>query len=161
MAKQRVAVDDRPLFIIGVDPGKMTGVSAYANGKLHMHKELPADEVTEYLSLKVLPALHDMRVVIGVERYTFGVGATRKSRQLDPVKLTGQLEDVARRYAAEFVLINQADSKRMAPDRVLRLIGWYVRTAEGHANDASRVVYTTLAQVNLTEFTKLVESVIE
>lgn len=161
MAKRNVAVDDRPLFIIGVDPGKITGVSIYTNWKLIHHNEIPADEVYEMLALHTLPALHGLRVIIAAERYVFGVNSTRKTRQSDPMKLTGQLEGIAKLHDAEFRLVNQADSKKMAPDSKLRELGWYTKTKDGHANDASRVVFVTLAHVHPTEFTKLVYGVIE
>lgn len=161
MAKRNVAVDDRPLFIIGVDPGKMTGVSIYSGLKLIYTAEVPAEEVTDLLTMKTLPALHGFRIIIAVERYVFGVSAVRKTRQSDPMKLTGQLEDVARRYEAEFRLVSQADTKKMAPDKLLRQLGWHVKTKDGHSNDASRVVYTTLAQVDTTEFVRLLDSVVK
>lgn len=161
MAKRHVAVDDRPLFIIGVDPGKATGIGAYTSGKIVGRIELPADEVAEYLAMNVLPALHSNRVIIGVERYVFGVGATRKTRQNDPARITGQLEDLARRFSAELHMVNQADSKRLASDATLKKLGWWVRDPAGHMNDGVRVVLTTLAQLDVTEFTRVYESVIE
>ena len=161
MARKRLAVDDRPLFIIGVDPGKATGISVYTGGKLIHHDTVPADEVYETIALRTLPALHGLRVVIGVERYTYGINATKKSRQTDAMEIMGQLEGAAKIYHAEFRLINQSDTKKLASNTTLKSIGWWVHDPEGHTNDASRVALTTLAQVRPTEFAKLIYGVVE
>lgn len=159
MGTRRLArdrLDDRPLIIFGVDPGKETGIVVYAGGKLIGKVSLPAADATPWIMNRLQGVDTEAhRIIIGVERYNFGLNAVKKTRQTDPTEITGQLKAVARSVHAFFLLVNQADSKKLGRDAVLRRIGWYT-IGHGHINDGARVVLQVLAVDRPNEFASVV-----
>ena len=150
------SLSERELVIIGVDPGKETGVVLYRKNKLREKASLPAAEVTPW----VLHRLDDydpayFRIIIAVERYNIGPHTVKKTRQLDALDLMSQLKLTACHRHVKFRTVNQADSKKLAGDRRLKDIGWFT-IGHGHINDGARVALTTLAREDATVFADLV-----
>lgn len=160
MAKQRLArpgLDDRTLIIFGVDPGKETGVVVYTHGKLIGRVQLPAADVISWIVNRLLEIdITEHRIVIAVERYNIGTNTVKKTRQTDPLEIIGQLRAVARNSSIFFTTPNQADTKKIGRDAVLRRIGWFTQDQAGHINDAARVALHTLAVERPNEYASVV-----
>lgn len=151
---ERVAT--RPLVIIGVDPGKRTGVACYVTGHgLPYRAELAAedatDKVAEWLTSRIFDGTH---VVIAIERFQIGTATTKKSRQYDALFVRGQLQRLARNLHLNVRHVNQSDSKRVARDTLLKKLGWHHESV--HVNDAERIVLTALARERPTEFAEVI-----
>lgn len=77
-------------------------------------------------------------VRIGSERYTIPTGRNIVTPQLDAIMCNGALDWVSSQRDVTFVLQPRAEVKKLVPDTVLKKLGWFKKTKDGHANDAAR-----------------------
>lgn len=78
------------------------------------------------------------KVRIGSERYTIPTGRSVVTAQLDAIMCNGALDWLTTQRDVTFVLQPRAEVKKLVTDAVLRRLGWYKKTKDGHANDAAR-----------------------
>lgn len=78
------------------------------------------------------------RVRIGSERYTIPTGRSVVTAQLDAIMCNGALDWLSSQRDVTFVQQPRAEVKKLVTDAVLRKLGWFKKTKDGHANDASR-----------------------
>jgi hypothetical protein len=78
------------------------------------------------------------RVSIGAERYTIPTGRSVVTPQQDAIMCNGALDWISSRRDVTFVLQPRAEVKKIVTDAVLRKLGWFKKTKDGHANDAAR-----------------------
>lgn len=132
------------MYIVGADPGKMTGLTTYdtLNGTSAI-AELPAFNAVRY----VWNVIEGAPVVVCCERYDITGQTSKKSRQHDALKVTGALEYKCLMHGAKFVQFGRADAKTFGTDKKLREMK--MLTDLVHGNDAARQVLMYLAEANL------------
>jgi len=72
------------------------------------------------------------------ERYDQTPGRRVLTPQPEAIKANGALEYISTQCGVTFRQQSRADAKKVVTDKVLRQLGWYKSTKDGHANDASR-----------------------
>jgi hypothetical protein len=77
-------------------------------------------------------------VSIGSERYTIPTGRSVMTPQLDAIMCNGAVDWLTTQREVTFVLQPRAEVKKLVPDSLLKKLGWYKKTKDGHANDAAR-----------------------
>lgn len=145
------------MMIIAIDPGLMTGLAWYdaPTGRWGT-EELTYPDVIPRLQHLLLGANMfnaDDRVYVACEKYVMLPGP--KSSQPEALMHMGAIEWVCRREQVPLTWQFPREAKTRAPDTVLRRIGWYKKTKDGHANDAARHVIEWLACNNPTAFADL------
>lgn len=146
------------MIIVGIDTGLQTGM-AYWDTKI-MEKpnaiEVPYVETGETLFkwLYGVNARADVNVVC--ERYTMISGGGPKTAQPEALMGMGMVEYVCRYLRMPLTWQFPVDAKRLAPDSLLREIGWYVKTKDGHANDGQRHLLKWYADHYPRDFAELV-----
>lgn len=132
-------MNQRP-SILGLDPGETVGIGSYSGGKQYS-LQLPFADALPYVEGVV--AFHEERLIpllIVPERYMIAGNTGKKSAQPDALKFIGAVEGlVAKTILAKMELQPAAEPKKLAPDSVLRRVGWH-RPGKVHANDAMRHV---------------------
>lgn len=147
------------MIIIGVDPGLVSGM-AYWDTRI-MEKpnavEVPYVETGDRL-FKWLYSVNARRDVhVACERYVIMSGGGPKTAQPEALMGMGAVEYVARSLHFPLSWFFPVDTKRIAPDKVLRQLGWYQDTKDGHANDAMRLVLKWYADNCPNDFAELVD----
>jgi len=99
--------------------------------------EMPWHDVVSYAERWCRPP-EASRVRIGSERYTIPTGRSVVTAQLDAIMCNGALDWLSSQRDVTFVLQPRAEVKKLVTDAVLRKLGWYKKTKDGHANDAAR-----------------------
>lgn len=147
-------MSETPLVVIGVDPGKMTGIAVYSLGRFIFSDQLPASEVGHFLDgfLSETRRLYPKaRIVIGCERFNVGGSTVKMTQQSDATEVTGKMRDLASKHGCTFIVQNAADAKKMGQPKILRKIGWWTKGKE-HANDAAKHALLALSSASLDEY---------
>jgi hypothetical protein len=134
-----------PFHIIGVDPGLIAGVAVLTAASLPggtfsttmSASEMPWCDAVTYVDRWCRPP-EGKYVRIGSERYTIPTGRSVVSAQLDAIECNGALRWISSQREVTFALQPRAEVKKLVTDAVLRRLGWYKKTKDGHANDAAR-----------------------
>lgn len=136
------------MIIIGADPGLWSGL-AWWDFKMPqpVSTEVPYEKTGQvveewlhrfYFQTEAQRIMGDptARIVIACEKYTMTPGV--KTAQPHSLMGMGAIEYIA--YKRETTLVWQypTNAKKTAPDQLLRKLGWYVKSKDGHANDAIR-----------------------
>jgi hypothetical protein len=145
----------KPLVVIGVDPGKKTGIcylDVDEDGEIRRQViEVGRDDVAKMLAAWMINSDPDADREMAVERYTILDSTVRKTRQPDALKVIGVAEDIARQAGFGFSFHAPADCKKLVTDDLLKRLGWY-STRLGHANDATRPALRTVLLRRATVF---------
>lgn len=131
----------RSMIIVGIDPGNVTGVALWAAGedeKPGWH-EIPADDMGAFLRERSGIAALPRPVYMRYEKFTIMPNAVI-TPQPDALEVTGVVKDFARQHWIPLSHSQPRTSKKNHPDALLRKLGWYVKTKDGHASDAMRQV---------------------
>jgi hypothetical protein len=152
--------DPRQLVIIGVDPGKATGLALYFNRSLIAKNSLPAGdvggEINRWIGVAKTKFAENVRIIIAVERYQTGGNTVKKTRQADPVEVLGACRLIARTDPMISVIVsNASDAKKIASPATLKRIGWWT-PGHDHINDATCQVMRTLAAERPEEFAEVI-----
>lgn len=136
--------------IIGVDPGKVTGVAHLVlRGWRFQSWELPRVDVIPHVRGLIQRTPPTRRTVLVVERFVIGQRTVRSSRQPDAMELCGALRELAAEYdTVDFAFQGAADAKRAGRREVLQRLGWWRRTRDMHASDAAAHVVLALLRVD-------------
>lgn len=150
----------KQLVVIGVDPGKATGLALYFDRRLIAKNSLSAAEVPSEISRWITVAKKkfqaDAQIIIAVERYQTGGNTVKKTRQADPVEILGACRMIARGDPAISVITsNASDAKKIGSPTTLKRIGWWT-SGHDHINDAASQVLRTLAAVRPLEFAEVI-----
>lgn len=128
------------MIIVGIDPGNVTGVAVWSpqDQKPWWH-EIRAETVGEWLrDLSGIPKM-PLPVYMRYEKFTIMPNSVI-TPQPDALEVTGVVKDFARQHGISLSHSQPRSSKKNHPDSLLRWLGWYVKTKDGHANDAMRQV---------------------
>lgn len=100
-------------------------------------KEWPWQEVVSYVERWCRPPESE-RVFIGTERYTVPTGRSVMTSQLDAIMCNGALLWISSQRDVTIEFQPRAEVKKLVPDALLKRLGWYKKTKDGHENDAAR-----------------------
>jgi hypothetical protein len=129
-------------MIIAIDPGAMCGAFYFEprTGEKHSFEVSPFTLLSGFDTLTPAPDVH-----LVTERYNITAATIKMSRQYDALETNGALRYFARKHGWKFTPQNRADRSRVS-DEVLKHIGWFNPTKDGHANDAARHCFVALAR---------------
>jgi hypothetical protein len=123
----------------------------------------PAGALASLTRLLVLFRQEGARVVVGCERYVSS-GMPGRTHQPVPQQVIGQVYALADSHGYEVVMQSPADAKRVAPNELLRRLGYYVsrrdvdRPDANDANDAARHAVLVLVTRFATVFEQLLSA---
>lgn len=141
-------IPDDPSFILGVDPGKATGLALYGTQAkaFLLQWSGSSDDAMDYC-YDFIPKYTSTKILVACERFDISVGTAKLGRTAVnwSIEQAGVLRHLCRRHSAGFVLQDRATPKHMAPDARLREVGWYQKGPD-HVNDATRHVVLALAR---------------
>lgn len=144
------------MIIVGVDPGKITGLAIFVRAldgtdKIHA-EEVPAREVGTLLR-QWTAGIHDKSMIWAVEKFVIMPGRPQTS-QPDALLVTGTVQGLA--VGSRYVEQGPGPAKRICNDQMLKRLGWYTPTKDGHANDAKRHIVLAMATYYVPEFAAMV-----
>ena len=147
------------MIILGIDPGNVTGMALW-NLDLHDGPNTWYEEPYETVGLKLRVWLGyaDMvgrtNIRVGVEKYTMTPGV--KTAQPAALMTMGVIEDLCRYHGVAWDYFQPATTKKQVSNTLLRKLGWWTPTKDGHVNDALRVVLCELSRVDPKRYADLV-----
>jgi hypothetical protein len=155
------------MIIIGVDPGKITGLALWQEltsetlGSGTVIGPIKSWAVAEVGPTQVLPYIRALLrgrkpTLIACERYVQGTGRRAMSYQGDAQHITGEISGLAQELECQFVRQLAGPAKKTGNDQVLKTVGCYTSTPDGHANDACRQVIRALATFYPETYARLV-----
>ena len=144
--------------VVGVDPGKMTGLFVYSPNGRTEHGLKPYYHWLEIEAKNVPIAVHSMiveladryghaNVHIAVERFIINSRTAKSSQQTDALEITGMVKGFARLHTPNPVRQYMKANLKFANDEALKRAGWYSPKL-GHATDAARQAYALLKDVD-------------
>lgn len=136
--------------IIGVDPGKVTGVARYVPRDVRQRFLIPSEyawktlEVDNYINALALvhaeiqtwPSVHT-----SVERFTMNSGGGPRTSQPEALKIIGALEWITHYAHASLSVIGASDAAAAGSRETLEMLGWWTPSdPEHHRNRAAAQV---------------------
>lgn len=97
------------------------------------------------------------RLRVGSERYTIPTGRSVVTAQLDAIMCNGALQWLTTLREVTFALQPRAEVKKVVTDAILKKLGWFKKTKDGHANDATRHVCFLLFSTHPELWLRLLE----
>lgn len=131
-------------MIIGIDPGKMTGLFRLDDdpSRPPTHLECSAYSAMNELEGQLMAGSVDENFFVVCERYT--QQSLRLTPQYDALEVIGVVRWLCHRYGAELILQSRSQ-KKLVTSFMLRDIGWWMSGTKGHTNDAARHVLIYLS----------------
>jgi hypothetical protein len=126
--------------VIAFDAGLITGVCALTISEIvtHSSSEMEWVYAVAYAERWAREGIGNGSVSLCWERYDQPPGRRVLTAQPEALKTNGALEYVATQCEVTFRQQSRGEAKKVVTDDVLRRLGWFIRTKDGHANDASR-----------------------
>jgi hypothetical protein len=157
-----IVENNQNIQIIGVDPGAMCGVAVFQ--WIGSHRYFQSYEKTPLETIRfVRKKIDDMSGwVVASQRYTISSSGRPVSQQLDAIETNGALRFIVLdsvRLHHEFMLLPQAEAKKIGTTKVLKALGWWQTTKDGHANDAARQVLLALLMKQPTWYEHLLSGI--
>lgn len=140
-----------PDVILGVDPGKMTGLALYevASNRL-VAWESTNDDALDWCRQRLESTPSDVqRILVACELFVVTVETAKKATgdEMWSIEAAGVLRHLCRWTGHTYDGTQTASAaKRFASNRDLRSVGWYVTGGKGHHNDAIRHVVLARAR---------------
>jgi hypothetical protein len=124
-----------PRYVLGVDPGKRTGIAIVDM----LYETCTGYEVAyESVGDTLEELICGLRPYVTVENFIINASTVRNTQAPWSLKVIGIAEFLARKYTCPFKVIMQSSAKRFATNDQLKRLGWYV-PGKGHLNDGERV----------------------
>lgn len=148
------------MIIVGVDPGKVTGVAVWHDPTVFdtaRYGELDVAEVED--SEAVVPVLRRMLdgeqpTLVAIERFVSS--GRRMTFQPHAQQVVGAVKSYCLEENVPLIFQQPGPAKKTAPNHVLKSIGWYRPTPDDHANDAVRHVLRCLATYHTDVYARVV-----
>lgn len=148
-------------ILIGVDPGKTTGLFVYSNGprfgfldQQYMRDEVDAELMPKHMTDLIGKATDYVGfggVHIAVERFIINARTAKSSQQGDALEVTGMVRAFAKLHTRNEITQYMKANLKFANDAALRRAGWYSSKLR-HATDAARQAYALLKDVDYPEW---------
>jgi hypothetical protein len=127
-------MSELPRFVLGIDPGKTTGVALYDLLTDHLDgAELAEDEVGRWLEFMIA----GVRPVVACEAFVITQHTARNSQAPWSLEIIGVARHLAATHGCRFELQAASAAKAFATDARLKALGWW-RPGKGHMADAQR-----------------------
>lgn len=130
-------------MLIAIDPGKMCGMFSVDN-EFTFGGDDDAYSTIKHIE-SMCRTLDPGYLSIVCERYTITPQTAKMSRQYDALEVIGALRYLCRKHNVTFELQSRSDRKKVS-DAVLKTIGWYIKTPEGHTIEAARHAFVAFAK---------------
>jgi hypothetical protein len=137
------------MIIVGVDPGKVTGLAVWWDPVVWVRPKLPALDVAEVAdSDAVVPVLRRMLDgrrpdLVAIERFV--QTGRRMTFQPHAQQVVGAVRSFCLEERVALVFQQPGPAKKLASNALLRRIDWSNPTPDGHADDATRHVLLVMA----------------
>lgn len=152
--------------IIGVDPGKVTGVKIYLRREGSEVGTLGHDQVAvadfpgymRSLISSVANRVGPNNVHISVEKFIITRRTAQLSQESDALEITGMVKALAATGGlGGTITVHQLlkTNLKFANDNMLKAVGWYV-PGKRHANDAARQAFALLKLIDPPHWNSLV-----
>jgi hypothetical protein len=143
------------VLIIGIDPGNVTGIAVYdLETKIKpITWETPADQVGTWMRSFDSLMRHQAPVHVIGEQYVMTPGI--KTSQPAALETMGVMKDQCAHLGWSLSWVQVRTSKKTANNDLLRRLGWYTKTKDGHANDGCRLVVSGLLHYDRQEYARL------
>lgn len=145
---------DTTRLIIGVDPGKMTGL-AWLIDDTFKSTDLAVLNACTVMDM-LLREYEGCPIIIAVERYSITQQTSRLTRQYDALEVIGVCRWFAHSHDAQFLLQSAAAAQRCGNRDVLRALGWW-KPGGDHLNKAAAQVALAYQTTSPLEFTRRLE----
>jgi hypothetical protein len=147
--------------VIGVDPGKVTGLAFFIPNPEPSQVEfesleLPAAEAAQQVATWLALNLGGYPGVVAVERFTTGRQTGRQTAQPDALQVIGEVTAVGRGCGCTITQQSGNSAKRVGNNMRLTLLGWSRRTKDRHADDAAAHVLLALATYERPVFERVI-----
>lgn len=137
------------MIIVGIDPGKATGIAIWHDPIVFdtsRYGELDVAEIED--SEAVVPVLRRMLdgqlpTLVAIER--FRPTGRRMTFQPHAQQVVGAIRSFCFEARVPLIFQQPGPAKKIAPNPVLKQLGWNRPTPDGHANDALRHVLRAMA----------------
>jgi len=144
------------LHVVGIDPGKLTGIASWTR-QTFQASLVPADEVVP--SLRTLLASWSStefqpRVIVSTERYFLNATSHKKSRQYDAQYLIGAIKMLCSDEHVRFTQYPRSFTKRCGNPERLRRLGMHTPGPD-HADSATGQVIAALLEFHPDEIARL------
>lgn len=148
--------DNVSRLIIGVDPGKVTGL-AWLIDDVFMSSEYSSMNACTTIDSLIRVYGEQDAVIIAVERYNITQQTTKLTRQYDALEVIGVCRWIACLHDAQFLLQSASGAQRCGNRDVLRTLGWW-KPGGDHLNKAAAQVALAYQKIYPHEFAKRIES---
>jgi hypothetical protein len=127
--------------IISVDPGLVCGIAvatiSATTGQISLSSnEQPWLDAVKYVNRWIADDTSRRHLEVTTEMYTMGTRVL--TPQPEALKTNGALEYLCTLWDVTFAYQPVTEPKKVAPDALLKKLGWYKKTKDNHANDAAR-----------------------
>jgi hypothetical protein len=117
--------------------------------------EIPAEEVGRQLRIWFDEGrIPGVSMQVSIEKYTMTPGI--KTAQPAALMTMGVIEDLCRWYGIPFNYHQPATTKKQVSNTMLRKLGWWTPTKDGHVNDALRLCLVQLSHTDPKRYADLV-----
>lgn len=150
-------------LVIGADTGTSCGYCAlWGTRRILYGQESPELAIRAIMGcLQEYAHRPDTWITLACERYTISRRTTRMTQQTQALEVIGALRDQAHHLGVAVILQPIAEAKIIAPNALLRKLGWYLSGKDvgqpdaDDANDACRQALLWLARHRATAFDEL------
>ncbi len=136
--------------IVGVDPGKVSGVALWVPSKSHLDiydsAELLREEIRPWIQQRMLMLPHVSLCLLATENFTQAKGGQPLTNQPDALRVIGVLRTIADELECSLTTNGASSAKKLANNQRMRRIGWYKYTKNGHETDARRQILITASR---------------
>ena len=132
------------MVLVGLDPGKATGIAVWRDGKLDTELTGEYDQIGVYNFLDATCELIDS---VQVEFFTISQRTVRTAVDYHAIHLIGSILYAAHRCGYTVSFTNPADVKGRFPDAALRKAGLW--NSSDHVRDATRHLLVPLVAQGL------------
>lgn len=134
--------------IIGIDPGKTTGIAEFRDhcgiGMYELREEDVVHHVQKFISVAKSREVKSHPIIIAVERFTIRQGTHRMTHQPTALHVIGALREAFNSNSDVIISVQQpATAKKLGKKSLLHTAKLYSTTMP-HANDAARHVLVAL-----------------
>lgn len=146
-------------ILVGVDPGKVTGIAVWWDPDFYDLTNKPAIDVAEVDDSTTVPAVIRRMLdgqrpnIILLERCRQN---PRKTNQPEAVEVSGAVRSLAEELHVRCVYQSPSPAKKMGSAELLKRIGFWNPSKDGHANAAASHVLLGMATFMPMRFGQLV-----
>lgn len=146
------------MIYIAVDPGGYSGMARWYSDSddKPVTVEVPAHKTGHALWESLSGEIGALtRVHVACEQYTIKQSGVM-TNQPEALKISGVVEFICDWFGVPLTWQTPGDAKSLVPDKVLRQLGWYRATKDGHANDAMRHILRLVATKEPLRYAELI-----